>query len=79
MGSNQASIARRQRERERKQKQAEKAAQKAERRVQQKNSPSSQGDDPMNDPTIDWGFAVRETKIEEVEVPEEGEAEEEAS
>ena len=78
MGSNQASIARRQRERERKQKQAEKAAQKAERR-EQKKSPSAGGGSPMDDPTIDWSFAVRETKIEDPEPVEESEVEGEAS
>lgn len=75
MGSNQASIARRQRERERKQKQAEKAAQKAERR-EQKKGPSAQANDPMNDPSIDWSFAVRETKIEEPEPAEDAVEEE---
>lgn len=78
MGSNQASIARRQRERERKQKQAEKAAQKAERREQKGKSPSGGGDSPMDDPTIDWSFAVRETKIEEPEPAEDAEVEGEA-
>ena len=77
MGSNQASIARRQRERERKQKQAEKAAQKAERR-EHKKSPSGAGESPMDDPTIDWSFAVRETKIEDPEPAEEPEVEGEA-
>ena len=70
MGSNQASIARRQRERERKQKQQEKAAQKAERR-EQKKTVNPQAGSVVDDPTIDWSFAVRETKIEDPEPAEE--------
>ena len=72
MVSNQASMARRQRERERKAKQQEKAVQRAERREQKGKVTAPKSEDPMNDPTIDWGDAVREVKLLDVEVPDEG-------
>jgi sRNA-binding protein len=62
MASNQASMARRQRERARMQQAQEKLAKRAERR-EQKKSPTGQVDNPMDDPTIDWGGAVREIKL----------------
>ncbi len=65
--ANQASMVRRQRERERQLKRREKQAQRAERREQKKAmaaEPSAEIDDPMNDPSIDWGAAVRETEVE---------------
>jgi len=68
--SNQAAMARRQRERARKQQAQEKLAKLEGRREQKKTGPKV-GDDPMNDPTIDWGDAVREQKIEEAPAPEE--------
>ena len=62
MASNQASMARRQRERARMQQAQEKAAKRQERREQKKvASPSV--DNPLDDPTIDWGGAVREVKL----------------
>jgi sRNA-binding protein len=63
MGSNQAAMARRARERARKQQQAEKQAKRQERREQKKTGPAGGADDPMNDPTIDWGDAVREIPV----------------
>jgi hypothetical protein len=62
MASNQASMARRQRERARMQQAQEKLAKRAERR-EQKKSPTPHADNPFDDPTIDWNGAVRETKI----------------
>lgn len=79
--ANQASMVRRQRERERQLKRREKQAVRAERREQKKaQGPDSQGeaDDPMNDPSIDWGAAVRETEVkldEDLQVIEEPEEE----
>lgn len=78
MASNQASMVRRQRERERQLKRREKHARKMERREQKKIRADSdegfQGSDPMDDPSIDWGSAVRETEVvldENLEVVEE--------
>jgi hypothetical protein len=70
-------MVRRQRERERQQKRREKQAARAERRELKKATagPVVDPDDPMNDPTIDWGNAVRETELEEV--PEELQVDEE--
>lgn len=62
MASNQASMARRQRERARMQQAQEKLAKRAERR-EQKKGPTVRVDNPMEDPTIDWSEAVRETKL----------------
>ena len=62
MGANQASMARRQRERARQQRRREKMAKRMERRAQ-KTKGLATPDDPMNDPTIDWGDAVRETEV----------------
>lgn len=66
--ANQASMVRRQRERERQLKRREKQAVRAERREQKKADAAATTpvvvDDPMNDPSIDWGSAVRETEIE---------------
>lgn len=63
--ANQASMVRRQRERARMQKRREKQAQRAERREQKKMAEQVEipQDDPMNDPTIDWGSAVHETEV----------------
>jgi hypothetical protein len=68
MASNQASMARRQRERARVQQKQEKLAKRQERREQKKTA-GQRSDNPYDDPTIDWSGAVRETKIA---VPEEG-------
>ena len=76
MASNQASMARRQRERARIQQQQEKQAKRLERRNQKKTAPAA-SDNPMDDPTIDWSGAVRETKIV-VDEPEEPAADEAA-
>jgi sRNA-binding protein len=62
MASNQASMARRQRERARMQQAQEKLAKRQERR-EQKKTPSTHGSNPLDDPTIDWSEAVREIKI----------------
>lgn len=62
MASNQASMARRQRERARMQQAQEKLAKRAERREQKKVSPG-RVDNPLDDPTIDWSGAVREVKL----------------
>lgn len=62
MASNQASMARRQRERARMQQAQEKLAKRQERREQKKVAPT-RADNPFDDPTIDWGGAVRETKL----------------
>ncbi len=77
MASNQASMVRRQRERERQLKRREKQARRAERREQKKaaaaTAPTVTDVDPKNDPTIDWGAAVRETEVvltEDLEVVE---------
>lgn len=69
MGANQASMVRRQRERERQLKRREKQAQRAARREAKKARAEDQAaatSDPMDDPTIDWGSAVRETEVEVV-------------
>jgi sRNA-binding protein len=65
MASNQASMARRQRERARMQQAQEKLAKRQERREQKKTAtpPGGRLDNPMEDPTIDWSEAVRETKL----------------
>ncbi len=78
--ANQASMVRRQRERQRQQKRREKQARRAERREMKKAQDAIEipEDDPMNDPTIDWGAAVRETEVvlnEDLEVVEEPEDE----
>ncbi len=80
MGSNQAAMARRARERARKQQQAEKQAKRQERRDQKKTTGPGSADDPMNDPTIDWGDAVREivVPVAEDEDGAEGESTDEA-
>jgi hypothetical protein len=62
MASNQASMARRQRERARMQQAQEKLAKRQERREQKKVG-SPRADNPLDDPTIDWSGAVRETKL----------------
>jgi hypothetical protein len=62
MASNQASMARRQRERARMQQAQEKLAKRQERR-EQKKVPTTRVDNPMEDPTIDWSEAVREVKL----------------
>jgi len=77
MASNQASMVRRQRERERQLKRREKQARRAERREEKKiraEQSVTVADDPMNDPSIDWDAAVRETEVvldENLEVVEE--------
>ncbi len=77
--ANQASMVRRQRERERQLKRREKQALRAERREQKKASaaePAEEFDNPMDDPSIDWGAAVRETEVkldEDMQVIEEAE------
>lgn len=59
--ANQASMARRQRERKRMQKRREKQKLREERREAKKEAEKVViPDDPMDDPTIDWGSAVRE-------------------
>lgn len=73
MASNQAAMARRARERARKQQQQEKQAKRQERRDQKGKGTPGAADDPMNDPTIDWGDAVRESPIEDAPEPEESE------
>ena len=62
MASNQASMARRQRERARMQQAQEKLAKRQERR-EQKKVPATRVDNPLDDPTIDWSEAVREVKL----------------
>lgn len=61
--ANQDAMARRQRERARKQQAQEKLAKRQERREQKKTGATGSAQDPMNDPTIDWGDAVRESPI----------------
>ena len=57
----QACMARRQRERKRMQKRREKQKIREERREAKKEAEKLEiPDDPMEDPTIDWGSAVRE-------------------
>jgi sRNA-binding protein len=65
MASNQASMARRQRERARMQQAQEKLAKRQERREQKKAATPAgrQLDNPADDPTIDWSGAVREVKL----------------
>lgn len=80
--ANQASMVRRQRERARQQKRREKQARRAERRELKKAAEQVEipEDDPMNDPTIDWGSAVHETEVildENLEVVEEHEEDDE--
>lgn len=59
--ANQASMARRQRERQRMQKRREKQKLREERRLAKLESEKVDiPDDPMMDPTIDWGSVVRE-------------------
>lgn len=59
--ANQASMARRQRERKRMQKRREKQKIREERREAKKEAEKLEiPNDPMKDPTIDWGNAVRE-------------------
>jgi hypothetical protein len=74
MASNQASMARRARERASQQQRLEKQARRQQRREQKKNAVSAKVDDPMNDPTIDWGDAVREIRLPVVEEEGTGEA-----
>ena len=62
MASNQASMARRQRERARMQQAQEKLAKRQERREQKKVT-TVRVDNPLEDPTIDWNGAVREVKL----------------
>jgi sRNA-binding protein len=62
MASNQASMARRQRERARMQQAQEKLAKRQERREQKKVA-TTRVDNPLEDPTIDWSGAVREVKL----------------
>ena len=62
MASNQASMARRQRERARMQQAQEKLAKRQERREQKKVA-TVRVDNPLDDPTIDWSEAVREVKL----------------
>ena len=70
MARNQASMVRRQRERARQQKRREKQAKRAERRELKKEQDTELAtDDPMNDPTIDWSAAVRQTKVDESDFP----------
>ena len=65
MASNQASMARRQREIKRQQKRREKLALKQARREEKaRNAAAQTSDDPMDDPTVDWGEAVREVELE---------------
>ena len=87
MAINQASSARRRREWARQQKRREKLAQRQARRDEKaENKEDTEAgvmaaDDPMNDPSIDWGAAVRETEIElddDLQVIEEEEEEQEA-
>jgi hypothetical protein len=74
MASNQASMARRARERASQQQRLEKQARRQQRREQKKNAVAPKVDDPMNDPTIDWGDAVREVRLPAVEEEGTGEA-----
>ena len=71
MARNQASMVRRQRERARQQKRREKQAKRAERRELKKEEPDTEvvADNPMDDPTIDWSAAVRQTKVDESDFP----------
>ncbi len=71
MARNQASMVRRQRERARQQKRREKQAKRAERRELKKEESDIEvaTDNPMDDPTIDWSAAVRQTKVDESDFP----------
>lgn len=69
MAKNPAAFARRQREMERQRKKQAKRVERQERRERQKEMGST-ADDPMQDPTIDWGHSVREVEIDEAEVHE---------
>ncbi len=64
MARNQASAVRRQREGKRMQKRREKLALRQARREEKAATTSEQVDDPMHDPSIDWGDSVREVKLE---------------
>ncbi len=64
MARNQASAARRQREMRRQRKRREKLADRLARHQEKAKNPNVQVEDPMDDPTVDWGEAVRETKLE---------------
>jgi len=71
VASNQASAARRQRELARQRKRREKLAARKARREEKAENPTSQVDDPLQDPSIDWSEAVRETEeVPEISVPE---------
>ncbi len=75
MARNQASAARRQRERKRQQKRREKRAERRARQQEKAENPPAQAtDNPMEDPTVDWGEALRETKLDpdDPEAPEVG-------
>jgi len=61
VASNQASAARRQRELARQRKRREKLAARKARREEKAEIPAAPADDPLNDPSIDWSEAVRET------------------
>ncbi len=67
MATNQASMARRQRERQRQQRRREKAAKRQERR----DAKAEAGTVDLDD-TIDWGSAIREEALETEEDSEEG-------
>ena len=69
MATNQASMARRQRERQRQQRRREKAVKRQERR-----DAKAEAGPPDVEETIDWGNAVREETIEVNEEPEESSA-----
>jgi hypothetical protein len=62
VASNQASAARRQRELARQRKRREKLAERKARREEKAETPAPLGEDPMDDPSIDWSEAVRETE-----------------
>jgi hypothetical protein len=68
MATNQASMARRQRERQRQQRRRDKIAKKMERREQKAANGT-----PDLDQSIDWGSAVKEIEIE-VKAPQQAEA-----
>ena len=72
MATNQASMARRQRERQRQQRRREKAAKREERREAKAAAGVVEADE-----TIDWGSAVKEIPMDE-ETPDEAEAEAES-
>ena len=70
MASNQSSAARRMRERDRQRKRREKLMARQARRAEKAEKTSVVVDDPMDDPSIDWGEAVRETKLDPEEFSE---------